>query len=332
MTDKTELQPAPYEVTCIAPHGVGYGEGTISADRATHAEYPVTSEQLQEAVAVLERHHDSYILPVEADDDGCGDGRPATRIIDNGEVAPDALSQRRAKIFGGGLQVAASMWRATQGAPVNGETVLGDRVFIGGQLERLGIHYGAHTDEHAHGDNCGCGAIDKYTRSVEVTAEYRDAIAANVGLFIADAGSDRGVDRAFATRDALIGSDYMQDAAGSKTMEYILHDGAIVKELGGGHLEAIALFNAEPGTTVDQAEVAALFREAGLPEGIQVFAVDTWRGDMYAHVVADIAAERGALRDDAFAAARADFYINQLAVAATLTQGDLPILVNAPTA
>lgn len=99
---------------------VGFGEGAISANRAEDPEFPVSTEDLAKAVSILVQHRDEIIVPVEETDDGCGDGRSTGRVFQvidgtTGETHDYKKSKRRAKIFGGGLQVAASMWRAVAG-------------------------------------------------------------------------------------------------------------------------------------------------------------------------------------------------------------------------
>lgn len=333
-----EAPEQAYEAVCIAPNGIGFGDGSISADRENDPEYPVGKEQLAQAVELLIAHRDEIIVPVDEADDGCGDGRTAEQVFQvidgaTGEKHEYKKSKNRAKIFGGGLQVAGSMWRAIMGAPKNGETVLGDREFIAGKLKERGIHYGAHTDSHNHGndENCGCGALDKYAPSTATSGKYRQDITPLVHLFQGEGKAiDAGMEQAFATREALShDGNYMANASGRKTMKFIESDGAVVKQLGGKHLEAITLMNNEPGTTVDQAKVAELFRAAGLPEGIDVFVIDEWRGRMYADAVADIAVQQGYKdREQAQEIALADFYINQLSIAAILTKGDQPVIYN----
>ena len=326
-----------YEISCVAPDGVGYGEGTISTEaRVRDAEAPITPEQLRQAVDIIVAHRDEVIVPVEEDDDGCGDGRPTRRVFQTidgatGQVREYNVSKLRAKIFGGGLQVASSMWRAVAGAPLRGETVLGDREFIAAELKKRGISYGGHTDNHAHGENCGCGALDKYAHSVKLSGAYHDEISQTAQVFYgpdAEATSP-ALERAFASRTAISNDErYMSNASGRQTMNLMERDGAVIKELGDQHFEAIDIFNEEPGTTVDQEKVAELFAAAGLPDNIHVFAVDVWRGRMYADAVADIAAGHGYERDEARATALADFFINQLSVSAALTDGTQPVVYN----
>ena len=330
-------QEEAYEMTCIAPNGLGYGEGSISTKGREYGEtYPLTPEEVRRAIDIVTVNHDAIIRPVEEDDDGCGDGRPAARVFqvvdgETGAVHEYSKSKNRAKIFGGGLQVAASMWRAIEGAPTNAETVLGDRIFIAGELAARDIHYGAHTDNHAHGENCGCGAIDKYATSTNMSGVHKDHIMATLPAFYGDAFDDQAaaIEQAFASRAAIADDeDYMSNASGRQTMDFIERDGAVVKQLADGHLEAMTLINEEPGTTPDQEAAARLFAETGLPKGIQLFVVDAWRGRMYADAVADIAVQRGYDHQQAHDVAMADFFINQLSVAATLTDGTQPVIVN----
>jgi len=329
-------QPDQYKIDCVAPEGVGYGDGTISAKRDEHEEYPLTPEQIVRAIELLRENHDRVIRPVEEFDDGCGDGRPTKstfRVIESATgVVRDVFkkSKLRAKVFGGGLQVAASMWRAVNGKPQDGETVLGDREFIAAELKTRDIAYGAHTDTHAHGENCGCGAIDRYEDSVEKSGIYQSQMVETLEAFYpTNIDEERPfIEAAFATRHEISGSSYMSNASGRVTMDFIEADGTVIKQLDGPHFEVIALFNDEDGTTLDQEEAAKLFRENDLPEGIQVFDVDIWRGRMYADIIADIAAQRDIDRDEAKRVALADFFINQLSVAAALTDGSLPVIVN----
>lgn len=331
--DEREHTPE-YEMVCVAPDGTGYGEGAISAtDRHDHPDHPVSKEQLANAVDLLIEKSQEIIVPVEEYDDGCGDGRPADKIqmIDpeTGELFEFKVSKLRAKLFGGGLQVAASMWRSIMGAPKDGHTVLGDRRFIANELKKRSMQYGGHTDNHAQGDNCGCGAIDKYPQSVKVSGTYRAKITETLGLFYDDPSTHEGVQAAFASREAIADdAHYMSNAAGRETANFMIEDGAVIKELVNEHLEAVVILNDQPNTTVDQALARQLLQNAGLPDKIQIFVVDLWRGREYATEVADIASEYGKDRDVAYETAMADFYVNQLSVAATLTKGDLPVIVN----
>lgn len=328
-----EYDETTYEMTLVAPDGLGYGDGAISTRNREIG--PLTPEQLGRVVDVILANKDRIIVPIEEMDDGCGDGRPAGMVFQaigpNGERTFYRKSKLRAKIFGGGLQVAASMWRAVAGEPINNETVLGDRIYTAAKLKKHNVKYGAHTDGHAHGDNCGCGAYDKYSLSTEKSAKFQPQITGNVRALAGDDLADsEELQRAFRVRSAISGDEhYMSDASGAATMAFIEKDGAVIKRLEYDHLEAITIVNDEPGTTVDQRVVVELLEAAHLPTDIQVFVIDAWRGKMYADLVADIAAnELGADRDTARQVATADFYVNQLSVAATLTDGTQPVIHN----
>ena len=113
-------------------------------------------------------------------------------------------------------------------------------------------------------------------------------------------------------------------------MDFMLENGAVVKELKGGHMEDFIIVNDVEGTTFDQRELAKKLEEAGVAEEVQAFVIDTWRGRMYAEKVADIAekypTEAGTDKETVCAQAYADFLIRTLAVSATLTAGDLPVI------
>lgn len=142
-------------VELIAPEGLGFGEGGISV-----------KEQIKKGILTPEapRHiHDLLIndpdafKPIEAEDDGCGDGRPWNKVIqlitenDQKKINLYKTSLLRAKVFGGGLVVASSMWRAIKGIPANNQTVGQDRAFIAGELQKRNFSHGAHSDDHAEG-------------------------------------------------------------------------------------------------------------------------------------------------------------------------------------
>lgn len=335
-TDTNELEQT-YELVSVAPDGLGYGEGQIStAARIESGE--ITKQDLETARTIL-RTSPNIFVPVDSDalDDGCGDGRGVVRVLRRneatGEIEELNASRRRAKLFGGGLMVAASMWRAVTGAPKHGETVLGDREFMASKLQAMGIEHGAHTDVHAHGDNCGCGAIDKYDKATLNVTAFKNQIMANIrALYGASYENNLDAINAVFTTYAELGRDqqYMSNAKGRQTMDLIQNDGAVVKELEATHLEGLVVLNDVEGVTVDQRAFDAELRAAGVESEIQLFVVDTWRGRMYADAVAQIAVDTlpGADYEQARQTAYADFLIRTLAVAATLTAGDQPVEAN----
>lgn len=321
----------------LAPEGLGYGEGSISVVSQLESG-ELSAEALQTGGEIIMNDPDVFV-PVDADanDDGCGDGRPTARVFRLIDTASGKVkeffnkSRRRAKVFGGGLVVASSMWRSIAGEPDSGETVLGDRAFIAGELRKRGIAFGAHTDNHAEGEACGCGAIDKYPEITRNAVTRKDQITTVLrGLYgeAEFARHEAAIENVFG-RYAVLGENdkYFSNASGRQSMELLLEEGAIIKELEDKHLEDFIVVNDVEGTTFDQRVFDQKMKERGVKGTAQAFVVDTWRGRMYADSVADIAREH--LKDVNVELvgqeAYADFLIRTLAVAGTLTKNDQPV-------
>lgn len=328
-----EIEQPTTEVITLAPEGLGFGGGAISVEARIEAA-ELHRRELEVAREIVREDPDVFTeVDADAPDDGCGDGRNVARIYkrdENGELVIFEKSRRRAKLFGGGLTASASMMRAIAGAPKQGETVLGDRQFMAEQLDKLHIEHGAHTDNHASGDNCGCGAIDKYPEiTANIVAYKADILATLQALYGAAFEENRAaIEQVFGTYGELVQDDrYFANAAGRKTMNLIEQKGAVIKELADKHLEGIVVLNDRDGTTFDQRKFDEKLQARGVESEIQAFVVDTWRGRMYADAAAKIAMENN-LTDDYESArkvAYADFMIRTLSVAATLTGGDLPV-------
>lgn len=324
-----------HEVVCLAENGLGFGEGTISVEqRINNGE--ISQNELQVGADIIANDPEVFsATDIDAVDDGCGDGRQAARIfriIDEktGEMEEFNKSRRRAKLFGGGLVVASSMWRAISGPTHHQETVLGDRQFIAGKLSELNIKYGAHTDNHAKGEACGCGAIDKYPEITKNALKYRANIEATLQALYGESYEENipAIESVFATYQAISGDEtYFSNAAGTTTMDFIQQDGAVVKELADQHLEAYVVLNDIEGTTFDQRKFDTKLKNAGVESEPQAFVVDIWRGRMYADAAARIAVENIPNIDfeEARKKAYADFLIRTLAVSSTLTAGDQPV-------
>jgi hypothetical protein len=329
---ETEMQPR-YTVEVLAPEGLGFGHGTISV-----------TEQLRSGELTLEAKDAAYeiimndprvFLPVETTDDGCGDGRPTSRIFQlidsDGEKSKKFLnrSRRRAKVFGGGLVAASSMWRTISGNANNGETVFGDREFIADELAERNIQFGGHTDNHAEGSNCGCGAIDKYPDITKNALLYEENIRGILAaLYGNDYDASKGaINEAFGNYKSLA-DNYFTNASGKKTEELMLDRGAVLKELSDSHLEDFIVINDVEGMSFDQPMLDALLKEKNINDTVQAFVIDTWRGRMYASAIADIAKVKLGREDSEYVekVAYADFLIRTLAVSGTLTAGDLPVL------
>ena len=325
-------------VELIAPDGLGFGEGGISVK--SQIDQGILTPDTPRHIHEFLTNNPEAFKQVEVDDDGCGDGRPWTKIIqeyrdENGQkkIQLFGKSKLRAKVFGGGLVAAASMWRAIQGAPQDEQTVGGDRTFMAGKLAEIGFSHGAHSDDHAEGENCGCGAIDKYPVITANAIKYRPQITGALEALYGDEFEDNKseIEQVFGVYEALAESNgYFADASGRQSMEQILDSGAVVKELAGHHIEETIVINDVEGTTLDQQLFTETVKNAGgdeRPRIVQAFSVDVWRGRAIADRVAEVAQAEDptADADHTWKVAYADFLVRTLAVAGTLTAGDLPV-------
>lgn len=326
-----------HEVVCLAENGLGFGEGSISVEQRISVG-EMSRDDLQTGADIIANDPEVFSkIDSDASDDGCGDGRQAARIFrivdeQTGEMEEFNKSRRRAKLFGGGLVVASSMWRAISGPTHHQETVFGDRQFISGKLTELDIQYGAHTDNHAKGEACGCGAIDQYPKITKNALNYRASIEATLRALYGESyeGNIPAIESVFATYQATVDDEtYFSNAAGQTTMDLIKRGGAVVKELANQHLEAYVILNDIDGTTFDQRQFDAKLKKAGVDSEPQAFVIDIWRGRMYADAAAQIAVENIPNIDfeEARKKAYADFLIRTLAVSSTLTAGDQPVHV-----
>lgn len=325
-------------VELLAPQGLGFGEGGISVKEQL-ARGILTPEAPAHIHELLMNDPNAF-KPVKAQDDGCGDGRPWRKVIqvvtenNQRKIRFYKTSKLRPKVFGGGLVTASSMWRSINGTPSDDQTVHLDRELIAGELKKRNFSHGAHSDDHASGENSGCGAIDKYPEVTANAVKYRDKITDILrGLYGGDyPGNEAAIESVFAVYESIAaGPNYFSGASGKRTMEQILESGAVIKELSGHHVEDTIVINDVKGTTLDQAYFTQMVKNACAenqkPQTIQAFSVDIWRGKEIAEVVAEIACEQDPSKkfEEVRKIAYADFLIRTLAVAATLTAGDLPV-------
>ncbi len=332
----TEREQKPVIIECIAPGGLGFGEGGISVRK--QMELGILTAEVPGHVDKLLMNDAEAFKTVETDDDGCGDGRPWVKIMrmedTDGlkEVVEYKKSLLRPKVFGGGVMVASSMWRAINGLPTDDELAITDRSFIIDELAGRGFSHGAHTDNHAEGDNCGCGAIDKYVTITENAVKFREQITDTLKV-VYGGGFDNNrdaIEQTFAVYENLAGDGtYFSESNGRQAMEQIIESGATVKELYGHHIEETIVINDVQDTTLDQQYFTQTVKEmcTDKPQIIQAFTVDVWRGRQIAEVVVDIKKAHDPTDDSehTYRVAMADFLIRTLAVAGTLTAGDLPV-------
>jgi hypothetical protein len=310
--------------------GLRFGSGTISR----HEREALTGNEDLARLTDAAMQGDRLLVPVDVDDsgeqitdDGCGDGRPvggrsgAVFAKVKGRLMKFNRSLRRAKVFGGGATMAAAS-RIGLGESANKplEGVFSDAM---DRMSAEGLSFGAHTDNNAHDDACGCGAIDKAPAIIQAVVANRDHIAGTVAdLMNVDtenatatqelAGSLNMIFDNYAKRAVQDSSDY----TGRAVMNTIVNAGKVVKELDGEHKETRIILNTVEGTTVDQEFV----REATGGRA-QAFAVDVWRLQQLAqNLYADPKKQQSAFLSQV---------VYTLGTAAVLTKGDLPVYTTA---
>lgn len=280
--------------------GFGFGLGTISATTAgDDVRSKVAGIIASPAIVVPIDHGDDGSRLA---DDGCGDGRPTTKIMRGTQTYKRSLN--RAKVFGGGATMTAAMLVGLGkdgGAPLTAVFEAAAQ-----SMQRHGLDFGAHTDDHAHSPACGCGAIDKAPQIIAAIETFRQPIADAIAMF----GFQTDALSVILDRFAVYGQQHEADAyVGSDVMAKILAQGKVVKQLAGAHQEIAVILNTIEDWTVDQAAVRAATANLA-----QVFAVDVWR-------LAALAKQFNGLAADALQCELA----YTLATAAVLTKGDLPV-------
>lgn len=298
------------EAVKIAPEGLGFGEGNISLEARRHE---LGEETLQKIDALV--GSPGILTPVSTDkdgtmldDDGCGDGRSVARIFEGTEERGKSL--HRPKVFGGGAAMATATLIGLGAA--NGKT-LRETFSMGiASLRDKMIGFGAHTDTHAHGENCGCGAIDKAPAIIGNAVKFQQQIRGSIEALGIDTTGLDDVEAAYAG----FAAGELGEYAGSDVMGEIIDNGKIVKELDDDHKEIIVVLNMVENHTVDQEKI-----RAASDNGAQAFAVDVWRVRQLAdRLYADQDEE---IRHKAFLSE----LVYTLATAGTLTNGDLPVYV-----
>lgn len=250
-----------------------------------------------------------FLIDVTTQSDGCGDGRSVSRVFEN-EVVVNVDNTRK-KVFGGGAAMMAAGLIGSGSA--NGKTV--DETFSHGMslMRARGMDFGAHTDNHAEGANSGCGAIDKAPVAIANITKFQDQIRDNMLLLGQDPEITDVVLKNFAEYATEIADQ--TDYQGAKVMDEIMKSGKMVKELADAHLEARVYLNFVPGKTVNQELIRRVTNDKA-----QAFSVDVWR-------MVEIA--QGAFPNDEITqkVAVASQVAYTLGVAATLTQGDIPVVL-----
>ncbi len=279
--------------------GLDFGYGEISGQQE--------QREILQTVKNVVHHNQDIIVPVQAHDDGCGDGREVRNIFSSREQYHKSL--HRPKVFGGGVTMAAAA-KIGVGASA-GQTL--NQVFANAadQLDEIGVDFGAHTDEKAVGEKCGCGAIDKAPQALFASLKYEKPIREVVKQL---GGDEAVLDEVYRNIRSYVGEVPNQPAfSGKQVVDRVLSHAKIVKQLGGNHRERRFVINKVPNYTVDQ----RLVRQATHNKA-QIFAVDDWR-------LAEIAACLSNNDRHKQAISYHSELVYTLAVAAVLTKGDLPV-------
>ena len=284
--------------------GLGFGEGTISG--------LYEQEILRRVDNAIETNPD-ILVKVEAPDDGCGDGRGVNSVWRGKERLNKSLN--RAKVFGGSVVMTLASFIGFGAAKTESLNDAFDDVIE--QMVDAGMEFGAHTDEHAAGDNCGCGAIDKANTIIWAAARYEKPIRGVIAMLMPDT---TGIEEVYPNFRHYAGEVIPRQPKyiGSKVMERITGESKVVKELAGEHKEKRIILNMVKDYTVNQ----ELIREVSNGE-VQAFAVDVWRLEEIAH-------ELYAGKPEQIRKAIFSMLIYTLATAAVLTKGDLPVYAIEP--
>jgi len=301
-----DMNPPRFTVERITPDfGLGFGEGPISGQAARPEVLALVRETINSPaiLVAIDKDDDGNSI----DDDGCGDGRGVVTVFSADRIYKRSL--HRSKVFGGSATMAAAIKIGTGEAstqPLN--EVFEHSVET---LLRHGIDFGAHTDEHAAGDNCGCGAIDRAQEIIYATVKYEKAIRAVIGVLGVDQTGIKEVYANFRAYTETIARH--PDYSGRQVADKIIDEGKIVKLLGGAHKERGIILNQMRNYTVNQ----KLIREVTNDQA-QVFAVDVWR---LTDIAAGLSDGDQAKQNEALLSE----LIYTLATAAVLTKGDLPV-------
>lgn len=296
------------EVTQIAP-GLAFGFGEISKEKISHDDLALVEDTiLQNPDILIAVDTDDY--GNQLDDDGCGDGREVKTVFTRDEQFNKSLN--RSKVFGGGATMATAIMIGTGNA---GEAPLND-VFSASmaKLRQSDVNFGAHTDETANDEKCGCGAIDRAPDALAAALRYERPIRGVIEMLdgVDTTELDTVYDnyREYVPLQLLKSKEY--DSA-QVMDEIVSKETKVVKQLGGQHLESGIVLNEVEGFTVNQKLVRDVTGSRA-----QTFAVDVWRLQEIAEKVTsgDPKLSQQAMLSE---------LIYTLAIAAVLTQGDLPV-------
>lgn len=301
-------------ITEVSPFGYGSGKISLENQRQTGE---VTSEDESTAEEFI--HSPAALVPVDVEaknESGCGDGRPTGevfRLDENGNREKFKRSLNRSKVFGGGaVMVAAALLASGRSNAKNGKELVNEAINLHNEH---GFACGGHTDEHATGDSCGCGAIDKLPEILTNVTRYKEQIRQTLQDLLGSDFDGNLFNGALENIENSVDSLDFATYKGKETEIQILQSGAVLKQLKGGHQEDFVILNFVTDKTFNQ---SGLFEYT--EDKIQAFCVDMWELPRYAEMAGG---------DDAHTHALAYYgeLIYTLATSATLTDGSQRVFV-----
>lgn len=296
-----EITVAPPSYTVIrVTEGLAFGEGSISGTDEDPKLLALVDDTIHNSPAILTR--------VDSDDDGCGDGRETVEVYTEETILERTLN--RAKVFGGAVvMTAASIIGLGKAGHDKLQTIFATSVAA---LQAKKINFGAHTAEHVHSPNCGCGAIDCAPEALIAAVKYEEPIRSVISVL---GVKDEGVEEVFDNFRTYIREAMPEQTeySGKSVMDLILSAGKVVARLGGAHKERRIVLNKIRGFTVNQRLIRLVTGGQA-----QVFGVDVWRLE---DIAAKLYPDDPELQHKTFLSE----LIFTLGVAAVLTKGDLPV-------
>lgn len=312
-------QTPEFAVTTLAPEGLGFGEGSISANIAKEPTVNATvAHVVYGSVNILTP------VPTESTDDGCSDGRGIEEVYDIRGVQPETINLNRPRVFGGAAAMtSASAIGLGRAKGMSLQNVFNKSVQV---LKKHRFDFGAHTAGHAHEPNCGCGAIDEAPEALKAAIRYESEIKQTIAAMGYDT---QGLDEVYDNFRDYVGDEAskLNNYTGQGVMASILSAGKLIKRLRNGHKERRIAWNKVRGFTINQ----ELIRTVTDGEG-QVFGVDAWRLEDIADFNAQTpdAWHEGTANDIAQVPgekhrALLSELVYTLGTAVVLTKGDLPV-------
>jgi hypothetical protein len=278
--------------------GFGFGAGAIS-----HAGISQEDSIAAEAVIVS----NDILIPLsqcngqELQDDGCGDGRPVTKVFKGTRECSTSLN--RAKVFGGGATMATAI---LIGNSVGDQSLTELFHAAMQQLTQHHLAFGDHTDDQAADVGSGCGAVDKAPAILAAVNTYASQIKTSITAL---GTPTDGIDEVIAAFNSYQTMHAHEPYAGRAVIDDMLAQNKVVKQLAGDHKEKYIILNMVPHMTINQAAVRAATHNT-----VQVFGVDVWRLQQISQAFPEYGHK-------AFLAT----LVYTLATSAVLTAGDLPV-------